>query len=156
MLGWAEDQFAVLGRAKVNLAPLRFGAGVKGKITDGWHVGTPAVSTPIGFEGMGEREDDWGGIIGRGAEALAHAAVGLHEDERHWLSCQAAGTRLMRRSFDYQTQATRLQQTLDHLRSHRERARESNVVGAMLWHHAHQSSVYFSKWIELKNRPAST
>ena len=43
-----------LARARVLLAPLRFGAGLKGKVTDAWMRGTPVVTTPIGAEGMAE------------------------------------------------------------------------------------------------------
>ena len=37
---------------RVCLAPLRFGAGLKGKIVDSWAHGTPVCTTPIGAEGM--------------------------------------------------------------------------------------------------------
>lgn len=43
-----------LSRARVLLAPLRYGAGLKGKIADSWMRGTPVVTTPIGAEGMEE------------------------------------------------------------------------------------------------------
>ncbi|KNC81761.1 hypothetical protein, variant [Sphaeroforma arctica JP610] len=42
-----------LSQYKVMLAPLRYGAGIKGKIADGWKWGLPVVTTPIGCEGMG-------------------------------------------------------------------------------------------------------
>lgn len=41
-----------LGKYRVMLAPLRFGAGVKGKITDAWFECLPVVTTPIGAEGL--------------------------------------------------------------------------------------------------------
>ena len=41
-----------LGFYKALLAPLRFGAGIKGKICDGFYNGLPCVTTPIGAEGM--------------------------------------------------------------------------------------------------------
>ena len=41
-----------LGKYKVMLAPIRFGAGVKGKITDAWNEYLPVVTTPIGAEGL--------------------------------------------------------------------------------------------------------
>jgi len=34
------------------VAPLRFGAGIKGKITDSWLYGVPVITTPIGSEGL--------------------------------------------------------------------------------------------------------
>ncbi len=45
----------------MSLAPLRFGAGLKGKIVDSWSHGLPVCTTPIGAEGMipdaeGDRE----------------------------------------------------------------------------------------------------
>ena len=41
-----------LSQYRALLAPLRFGAGVKGKIADAWLAGLPVVTTPIGAEGM--------------------------------------------------------------------------------------------------------
>ena len=34
------------------LAPLRFGAGLKGKVVDAWQHGLPVCTTPVGAEGM--------------------------------------------------------------------------------------------------------
>eukprot|EP01134_Creolimax_fragrantissima_P007264 CFRG7264T1 len=42
-----------MARYRVLLAPLRCGAGIKGKIADAWCRGLPVVTTPIGCEGMG-------------------------------------------------------------------------------------------------------
>ena len=50
--GPAENQFETLAAHLINRAPLRFGAGLKGKIADGWWSGTPCASTSIGAEGM--------------------------------------------------------------------------------------------------------
>ena len=50
--GFYEDLSKTLGEAKVLLSPLRFGAGIKGKIIESWKQGTPVVTTPIGSEGM--------------------------------------------------------------------------------------------------------
>lgn len=41
-----------LGKYRVMLAPIRFGAGVKGKITDAWREYLPVVTTPMGAEGL--------------------------------------------------------------------------------------------------------
>jgi len=37
-----------LHKYRLQLAPLRFGAGIKGKIVDGWIAGVPVITTPIG------------------------------------------------------------------------------------------------------------
>ena len=51
MKGFASS-LDVMQRYRVCLAPLRFGAGLKGKIVDSWAHGTPVCTTPIGAEGM--------------------------------------------------------------------------------------------------------
>ncbi|MGB5498254.1 MAG: glycosyltransferase, partial [Maribacter sp.] len=50
--GWTESVAAVIGQSRVNLAPLRFGAGIKGKLIDAMQCGTPSITTAIGAEGM--------------------------------------------------------------------------------------------------------
>jgi O-antigen biosynthesis protein len=52
--GRAEDAREVISKARVMLAPLRFGAGLKGKLVEAMLFGTPAVTTPIGAEGLQE------------------------------------------------------------------------------------------------------
>ena len=57
VLGFAESVAAAMDESRVLLAPLRFGAGIKGKIVDAWMHGLPVVTTPIGAEGMRPGED---------------------------------------------------------------------------------------------------
>eukprot|EP01052_Picozoa_sp_SAG31_P081938 SAG31_NODE_41910_length_274_cov_0.577143_1_plen_47_part_01 len=47
-MGWADSVAHVMQRARVCLAPLRFGAGLKGKLLDAMLYGTPGVTTSIG------------------------------------------------------------------------------------------------------------
>jgi hypothetical protein len=50
--GKVDDVDALLRRTRVLLAPLRFGAGIKGKIVDAWRCDCPVVTTSVGAEGM--------------------------------------------------------------------------------------------------------
>jgi hypothetical protein len=50
--GWAEDIDTVLQNARLLLAPLQFGAGIKGKLLDAMRCGTPSITTSMGAEGM--------------------------------------------------------------------------------------------------------
>ena len=50
--GHVADVSAPLHKHRVMLAPLRYGAGVKGKVLDAWAHGMPVVTTPIGAEGV--------------------------------------------------------------------------------------------------------
>src|SRR6218665_1206354 len=52
VLGRAADAKEVIGNARVLLAPLRFGAGIKGKLAEAMECGTPSVTTAIGSEAM--------------------------------------------------------------------------------------------------------
>lgn len=72
-----------LSRARVLLAPLRYGAGLKGKIADAWMRGTPAVTTPIGGEGMMAvtMDDERGGGGGEKEVEVAAADGGRRRNE---------------------------------------------------------------------------
>ena len=64
VMNWAEDALQVMSAARVCLAPLRFGAGIKGKIVDAMLCGTPNVTTPIGAEAM-HGVTSWPGAVTR-------------------------------------------------------------------------------------------
>ena len=112
VLGFAESVEAAMEESRVLLAPLRFGAGIKGKIVDAWMHGLPVVTTPIGAEGMrpGEdalwsdcsarrikdEEEDWGGRWrSLDAASFARDAVALHEDAGAWERARARGSGLI-------------------------------------------------------------
>src|SRR5476651_868156 len=90
VMNWAEDALQVMAAARVCLAPLRFGAGIKGKIVDAMLCGTPNVTTPIGAEPM-HGELPWPGLIANTASALAAAAVALYQDRERWTQAQEDG-----------------------------------------------------------------
>ena len=71
--GWADDALIVMQQARVCLAPLRFGAGIKGKLMDAMRCGTPSITTNIGAESM-HGDLVWGGLIEKNAQAIAGAA----------------------------------------------------------------------------------
>jgi len=62
VLGWVESAEHVMKNARICLAPLRFGAGLKGKLLDAMQFGTPSITTEIGAEGMHDKLA-WNGII---------------------------------------------------------------------------------------------
>src|SRR5262249_26897265 len=51
--GWVKDLTETLRTCRLTVAPLRFGAGVKGKIVTSLAHGVPCVATPVAAEGMG-------------------------------------------------------------------------------------------------------
>lgn len=151
VMNWAEDALQVMSAARICLAPLRFGAGIKGKLADGMLCGTPSVTTPIGAEGMGD-EQPWPGVIAQSAAALAAAAVTLYEDPQAWTMAQQRGRELLAQRYTAHIHGPALVKRLQHCRDELAQHRRNNFTGSMLRHHLHKSTQYMAQWIEAKNR----
>ncbi len=151
VMNWAEDALQVMTAARICLAPLRFGAGIKGKLADAMLCGTPNITTPIGAEAMGD-ERPWPGAIEQCADTLAAAAVALYQDRERWTQAQQDGHQLIASRYDRAVHGPALVERLQHCRAHLAAHRRSNFTGSMLRHHAHKSTQYMSQWIEAKNR----
>ncbi|MEO5969609.1 MAG: glycosyltransferase [Bdellovibrionia bacterium] len=148
--GTAENQFETLRQYRINLAPLRFGAGIKGKITDGWWTGTPAISTSIGAEGMFE-DLPWGGEISNDPHDFAMKAINLYQKKDAWEKCQTQGKAIIQRFYSNEPHSANLIKKLEAIRQNLAQTRGENFIGGMLNHHLHKSTKYFSLWIESKN-----
>ena len=87
-----------LDACRVSVAPLRFGAGVKGKVLASLGRGVPVVGSPVAFEGIpvGDGREV---LVADGAAEAAEALVRLHEDESLWQRLSAAGTALVAARF---------------------------------------------------------
>ncbi|MFI3045519.1 glycosyltransferase family 4 protein [Pseudomonas coronafaciens] len=148
---WAEDALDVMSNARVCLVPLRFGAGIKGKLMDAMLCGTPSVTTPIGAEAMSGGLP-WPGLIADSPESIAAAAVRLYQDQELWFEAQDAGRTLLQTRFQHRPHCdslvARILALLDRLPAHR----LANFTGSMLRHHHHKSTKYMAQWIEAKNR----
>ncbi len=149
--GWADDALSVMQKARVCLAPLRFGAGIKGKLIDAMRAGTPSVTTSIGAEAMTGCLP-WGGAVENTALTFAAAAVSLYNDEILWQRSQSQGLRILKEYFFQTDYAQELMTRIKFLDANLVVERQNNFVGAMLRHHSHKSTQYMSQWIEAKNQ----
>lgn len=98
--GQVSDIKPFLDKARVFLAALRYGAGVKGKTVEALRRGIPVVSTAIGVEGIGvipDREV----LIGESPEELADAVLTLLADAERCAKLSAAGAELIRQCFSH-------------------------------------------------------
>jgi glycosyltransferase involved in cell wall biosynthesis len=109
--GWVDDLSPVLDGARALLAPVRFGAGVKGTITQALAEGLPVVTTPIGAEGL-EATDGVDLLIGRDLDELAARTVQLVRDDALWERLSRAGQRLIGASGSPAVIVDRLQELL--------------------------------------------
>lgn len=98
VLGYVEDLGSLLDQARMSVVPLRYGAGIKGKIGTSLSHGLPCVSTMIGAEGMGLVEGD-GVIVADDPAVFAKAIVELYQDRDFWESCSRGGLEFVRRNY---------------------------------------------------------
>ena len=146
--GRAEDALATMSRYRVNLAPLRYGAGLKGKVFDGFQTGTPTIMTPIAAEGICMNLD-WGHTA---AEDFATAALQLYREPDAWRIRQCEERSLCRDRFNSTDWLSRLVTIIQCVIGERFQRREQNFIGQMLRHHQHRSTEFMSRWIEYKNK----
>ncbi|HLT34053.1 MAG TPA: glycosyltransferase [Aquaticitalea sp.] len=149
--GFVDDVDVVIQNAKICLAPLRFGAGLKGKLIDAMQNGTPCVMTSIAAEGMfGDCNPN--GIVEDAPEVFAKNAVELYRDESLWNEKQKVAIKIINQRFNKIKFQNRLFLKIEELRSTLQHHRLYNFTGQMLQHHTMQSTKYMGKWIEEKNK----
>jgi hypothetical protein len=151
--GRAEDALETMAQYRVNLAPLRFGAGLKGKVFDGFLTGTPTVCSLIGAEGI-TGALGWGCTISEDPDLFAQAAVATYQTVAVWTEVQTAGQAILKERFLREVWQPKLGAWLSAVASDLEGRRQRNFTGQMLRHHHHRSTEYMSRWIEAKNRKA--
>jgi len=151
IMDWAEDALEVMSAARVCLAPLRFGAGIKGKLLDAMLCGTPSVTTPIGAEAM-HGDAPWPGAVALDANTFAEQAVQLYEDPARWQQAQIQASALLQQRYQRSVHGPRLINRIADCRQHLAQLRNDNFTGAMLRHHTLKSTQYMAQWIEAKNQ----
>ncbi|NNE33176.1 MAG: glycosyltransferase family 4 protein [Winogradskyella sp.] len=149
--GFTDDVNEVMQKAKVCLAPLRFGAGLKGKLIDAMRNGTPCIMTSIAAEGMfGELETN--GFIDDDAKGMADKAITLYRDSKYWHYSQNNGFKVLTQRFNKDHFVTDFSIKVSTLKANLKSHRQHNFIGNVLQYHTLQSTKYLSKWIEEKNR----
>ncbi|WP_076924233.1 glycosyltransferase [Pseudoalteromonas sp. EB27] len=149
--GWADNAFDVMQSARVCLAPLRFGAGIKGKLLEAMIMQTPSVTTNIGAEGM-HNDLPWPGKIANTADDFANAAIEMHNNQSDFEQAQQDGNTLLNTLYDKAQLSAALIQKIDSISCDLSAHREKNFTGQMLKHHTMRSTQYMSQWIAEKNK----
>ena len=152
--GRIDDLDNELKKRRVLLAPLRFGAGIKGKIVDAWRCGCPVIATPVGAEGMMDDGNmfEWGGAVASDTNSFVESAVNLYTNDRIWNRSKERSTVLLHTIFgkehNFNLVESAVKDAIDTLKERR----ACDITSAMLWHQNMRSTNYFSKWIELKEK----
>lgn len=92
--GHVADLSAMFDRHRLFVAPLRSGAGVKGKVFEAMAAGLPCILTSLAAEGVALRDGEHA-LIADTAHAFAEAVIALHEDEERWQQLSAASRTLI-------------------------------------------------------------
>jgi glycosyltransferase involved in cell wall biosynthesis len=151
VLGRAKNAFEVVSKARVVLAPLRFGAGAKGKLIEAMQCGTPSITTTIGAESM-NGDLAWNGLIADDPKAIAKAAVDLYQDENLWHQGQQNGMAIVNQRYEKSLFESDFIVHLLSVQNSLVQHRNNNFMGAILLHHTTASTKYMSRWIEAKNK----
>ncbi len=149
--GFADNIATVMQKARVCLAPLRFGAGLKGKLVDAMQNGTPCVMTTIASEGMfGAMEAN--GIITDEPQHFADAASQVYRNEALWEKYQSYGFDILEKRFEGVKHFSMFLEKAVKIKAGLKQHRTQNVIGQMLQLHSMKSTKYMAKWIEAKNK----
>jgi len=103
--GYVEDIMPYFNRCRLSIAPMRYGAGVKGKINSSMSFGVPVVTTSIGAEGMNltDGEDI---LIADTPEFFAELITRLYSDDQLWKKISTNGVENIKLYFSSQQAET--------------------------------------------------
>jgi len=149
--GWAQDANHVMQNAKICLAPIRFGAGIKGKLVEAMQNGTSSITTPVGAESMHDNLP-WNGEICDDKDTFISEAVALYQDEARWKQNQAHAIEIVSTLYNKEEWQTKLIARLNESKASQTKNRQQNFMGLMVRHHSLKSTQYMSQWIEAKNK----
>lgn len=150
IMGRASQASEVVKNARIVLAPIRFGAGAKGKLLEAMQCGTPSITTTIGAESM-QGDLPWNGFVADDPQAVAEAAARLYRDQNLWEQSQQNGIAIIADRYAKAKFAGAFISQILELKNNLPHHRQQNFIGAMLQHHSLASTKYLSKWIAEKN-----
>ncbi len=149
--GRAKSVVDVYAKAKVLLAPIPYGAGLKGKLFEAMQLGLPSVTTKMGAEGMNGNLD-WNGLITSDENDFVAKAVELYTNKSLWETAQQNGYEIIKNRFKKELFASDFMNRIEELQMDLKNHRNQNFWGQILQHQSLQSTKYMSKWIEAKNK----
>ncbi|WP_338730951.1 glycosyltransferase [Mangrovimonas cancribranchiae] len=149
--GFVDDLDDVMQSSRVCLAPLQFGAGLKGKLIDAMKNGTPCAMSSIAAEGMfGTSQPN--GFVSDDVNEFVEKTIQLYRQQSFWEESQKNGFEVLEQRFCKYEHQDNFWGKLKAIRSNLKSHRQDNFLGSILQHHYHQSTKFMSKWIEEKNK----
>ncbi len=112
--GYVQDLSEYFNNCRVFVAPLRFGAGVKGKINQSMSRGLPVVTTNIGAEGMGIIDGE-NVLIANNPELFSQKVIQLYNDEKLWNTISMNAIEHIQKNTSYEQSKIRIKQFIESL-----------------------------------------
>jgi glycosyltransferase involved in cell wall biosynthesis len=114
--GYVADLGPYLEGCRLSVAPLRYGAGVKGKVNQAMAWGLPVVATGCAAEGM-YLEDGEDVLVADTSETFAEAVVRAYEDEALWLKLSDGGLANVEKHFSFDAARRAITELLEALKT---------------------------------------
>ena len=149
--GFATNAIDTLQNYRLLLAPLRFGAGLKGKIFDALHAATPVAMSQIAAEGMFDDKQEFG-FIENDVDAYVSKVISLYQDLGKWQKLSESSLKILDNNYSYSAFAKALLFKISSLTNaiNTLPSKEDFFI-KMLNFHSNSRYKYLSKWIDLKN-----
>ena len=128
MVGWVPSVGPYLQRARVNLIPLRYGAGTKRKFLQAVLAGTPSVSTSVGIEGFDVREGQEV-LVANSPEEFAAAITRLFRDSNLWERLSSQARNQLRPAHERAAVRSRLREALSSVLASPSKGNKGGPVG---------------------------
>ncbi|MGB5982419.1 MAG: glycosyltransferase family 4 protein [Nonlabens sp.] len=146
--GAVEEISEAFDHKRILLTPLRFGAGLKGKIIDAMQFGVPVVTTNIGAEGIAESDSFNGFIAEADNDDFTKNAIRLYTQAELWEQMQKNGFELVQECFEESAFAKALTKRISKIME--EPRPQITFNDQMLSYHSSQHLKFKGKWIAIK------
>ncbi|MCH8569419.1 MAG: glycosyltransferase family 4 protein [Balneolales bacterium] len=135
------------------LAPLTFGAGIKGKVLKSIATGSPVICSPYAAEGIFEANTPlWQLCVGSDYDDFIRKTLHFLQDDTEWLRLLTESQELLQQKFSKTKADGDLMAKLTHVLSNLKEHRNGHFLGSVIWHQSLRSSDYMTRWIEEKNK----
>lgn len=109
--GWVDKTKPYLDSCRISIAPIRYGAGMKGKIGEAMSHGLPVITTQIGGEGMGIVNGEHA-LVADSVDEWVEAIARLYNDPELWNRLSTNGQHLMSERYSSDTMRKRAERLL--------------------------------------------
>ena len=116
-VGFVRELGDVLNTALMTVAPLRYGAGTKGKVASSMSYGVPCVSSGFGVEGTGMVHGE-NILLAQTPEEFAKGVRALCDDPALWKKISDGGLEFLRNEYDPGKVEAEMDELFGHVRKH--------------------------------------